>query len=631
MFQSTEPLGRELAKESKKLRQRMGARHLRNGRDALLAEQNAFAKPALQPETDQVAGRDAVRAPDTSLVWPSGRDDRGIPLYEDSIRDLDLPNIAMAIAAGSGKEQRDYVMGILCQLCDDPEVIEYRQDVIADLLRFPRLAAGLEELLPLLDDLALESIPSRQTTELFQITWWLGALETYVECIRRAAESFRQVDGELGSEGLSRFRDQIVAVEQDGAFQSLVEELPALLSRVRGVVSITVGINLDPDLHPEAATLLSVNDQKFAEAPLLRMLLGHNGEYEAVMPLHSVPTIPARRDGGTPNRMLIPLFRDLSTVMEEVTKPIGKALRQYMHLEHGFLLSLQRELAFYVGAASLIRRLGAAGLTMCRPELAPREERMCEVQDSYNLNLALHLLEVEGDTGLKDILVQNDVTFNSEGRIIVLTGPNQGGKTTYVQGIGLLQALAQVGLYVPGTSARLSPADNVYTHFPVEEELSEGTGRFGDEARRLDKIFQGASRHSLVLLNESLSGTHAGESFYLARDVLRIWRLLGTRVVYATHMHELAAQVEQLNAQSPGDSPIISMVSSWIDKGVAANDPSQAAVERSYRVIKSPPMGRSYARELATLYGISFEQLIGLLRKRGVLDHDGIDYQGKDD
>jgi DNA mismatch repair protein MutS len=619
VFQSTEPLASELAKEARNLRQKLGARQLRNAGQEHPAEAENQAGISAQVEAGQAAPVQGI-----SLLWPRDRDCTSTLLYEDSIRDLDLENVAMALAAGVGKEQRDYVTNVLCQLCHDPDVIRYRQDIVADLLHHPQLAVGLQDLLPQFENLGTESMPSRQTTELFQIAWWLGTLETYVECIQRTAELFRQVEDELQSEGLRQMRDQIAAIEKDAVFESLVRELPGMLSRIRGVVSITVGINLDPDLHPESATLLAVNDQKFSEAPLLKVLLGNVDEYQSVMPLHTVPAIRSGRGAGQPNPMLIPLFRDLSRVMEEVTKPIARALRRYVDLEYSFLAGLRPELAFYVGAANLIERIEAGGLPMCRPEWVPAEQRVTEAQDSYNLNLALHLLDAEGPAGPKEHMVQNHVTLGSEGRIVVLTGPNQGGKTTYVQGIGLLQVLAQVGLYVPGTEARISPADNVFTHFPVEEELSEGTGRFGDEARRLGDIFQEATPASLILLNEALSGTYAGESLYLARDVLQILRMLGVRAIYATHMHELAAGVDELNAATSGDSAIVSMVSSRIDPRAVgqapAHEPPQAAVERSYRVVESPPMGRSYARELAMLYGISFEQLVELLDERGLLD-----------
>jgi DNA mismatch repair protein MutS len=619
MQQGLEPVARELDKEGRSLREKIGARRLKNALNGLAADGEVGLASCPRGEERALSGPEPGQVRDVSLLWPTGGAGETARLYEESIRDLGVQELAAALAEGRGEEGRSFASRVLCELCLDPEVLCYRQDVLADLLRYPELASGLQELLPRIEDLALESMPSRETTELFQIAWWLGILETYVECVEAAAESFGRVDGELSSRGLRLLREQIIGIQNDPTFRSLVRELPGLLSRVRGVLSITVGINLTPDLLPESATLLSVNDQQFTEAPLLKALLGNAGDYEAVMPLHSVPLFRGDKGGGAPNPMLIPLFRDLSKVMSEATKPAAEALRRYVRLSYHMLGRLRPELAFYIGAAELVRRMEAAGLAMCRPELAPRGDRLCVVREGFNLNLALRLLAGGQADGLADVIVRNDVVLDSKGRIAVLTGPNQGGKTTYAQGVGLIQVLAQVGLYVPGTTARLSPADNVYTHFPVEEELGKGTGRFGDEAKRLGEIFQKATDQSLILLNEPLSGTYPGESLYLARDVLRIFRQLGARVILTTHMHELAAQVDDLNRETSGDSPIVSLVSSRIEREPAPTEVRRTAVERTYRVVESPPMGRSYARELAMLYGISYEQLVDLLRERGLL------------
>jgi DNA mismatch repair ATPase MutS len=173
---------------------------------------------------------------------------------------------------------------------------------------------------------------------------------------------------------------------------------------------------------------------------------------------------------------------------------------------------------------------------------------------------------------------------------------------------------------VPGTQARISPVDRIDTHFPVEELLERGTGRFGDEAQRLSEIFASATRHSLILLNESLSSTSAGESLYLAQDLMRVLRRLGGRVVFATHLHELAHSAESLNADTPGDSRIISIVASRVHEDAIRQDGAQATLRRSYKIAPGPPIGRSYARELAANYGISYDQLLNQLRERGQVD-----------
>jgi DNA mismatch repair ATPase MutS len=268
------------------------------------------------------------------------------------------------------------------------------------------------------------------------------------------------------------------------------------------------------------------------------------------------------------------------------------------------------DLAFYLAAVRLMERLRSRGLPVCRPEIAPMTERVCELQEAYNLNLALHQMGHGGDAAG---IVNNDVHLGDNGRIGILTGPNQGGKTTYTQMVGLCQILAQTGLWVPAAQARISPVDNIYTHYPVEEQVAKGTGRFGDEAQRLGVIFSRGTRHSLVLLNESLASTNSGESLYIAQDIVRVLRRLGARAMFATHLHELAADLVALNASTPGDSLIVSLVASH-------RDPSEESPRQPYRVAPGPPLGRSYAREIAAQYGISYDQLTALLQQRNVLE-----------
>jgi DNA mismatch repair ATPase MutS len=235
------------------------------------------------------------------------------------------------------------------------------------------------------------------------------------------------------------------------------------------------------------------------------------------------------------------------------------------------------------------------------------------------VNLALHHLNRREAQELSEVVVTNDVHMGAEGRVYILTGPNQGGKTTYTQAVGLTQIMTQTGLYVPGEGARISPVYGIYTHYPLEEELEKGTGRLGDETQRLNVLFSQVTRHSLVLLNESLSSTAPGESLYLARDVVRVLRLLGARAIFVTHLHQLAADAESLNAETPGDSRIVSMVASLIEEDEGSHGGDSRGIRRTYKVVPNPPMGRSYAMEIARRYGISYEQLKEALAERGVL------------
>ena len=183
-------------------------------------------------------------------------------------------------------------------------------------------------------------------------------------------------------------------------------------------------------------------------------------------------------------------------------------------MNSGLLRAVESEIAFYVGGAQLIASLRARGLSMCRPQLAPTAERRLEARGVYNLDLALRMSRLHRDEDLGAQIVSNDVSFDESGRIHILTGPNRGGKTTWTQAIGLLHVLAQSGLYVPAESAMLSPVDAIYLHFPAEEKPNMESGRLGEEAGRLREIFQSATRHSLLLLNESLASTSADRKLF---------------------------------------------------------------------------------------------------------------------
>jgi DNA mismatch repair ATPase MutS len=190
----------------------------------------------------------------------------------------------------------------------------------------------------------------------------------------------------------------------------------------------------------------------------------------------------------------------------------------------------------------------------------------------------------------------------------VLTGPNHGGKTTYIRAVGVAQALCQTGLFVPARAARMSPVDAIYTHFPAREDARPGQGRLDAEADRLAAIFRGATRQSLILLNEALAGTSALEALDLARGVVRALRMLGARGIYVTHLHELAAIVDEINASTPGDGTVASLV--------AVAGAGGSLTSRTYRIQPGPPSGTSFAAEIAEQHGISFEQLARLLSDR---------------
>jgi hypothetical protein len=560
-----------------------------------------------------------------SLLWPdrsggrAARRDEG--WRERGAADLGLTELAQGLSIDP--RYTDGILSILLELCDDPEVIAHRQAVFANLLAQPALAADLEALLPSLLELAYysEAGVSRMSL-LHQAMRRLSELEMYVDCVNRVGAVFERAGATAQAGALQRLRARVAAIRADDVFQRLNAELPKLGAELRSISSVTIGVNLDPQLLPVEATLLGFSSQRYkgASHTLLGRLFGRAVSPDAGMArLHSVPfkqgpAGPTERE----NPLLVPLFHDLNDVLETAAKPLIQALKRYLQFSGGFLMALVPELAFYLGALRVAGRLRAAGLPVCLPELAPPEERAGLVRELYNPLLALRMLERAPGESLAGAVVCNDAGFGDPGfggggRIFILTGPNRGGKTTYTQAVGLAQVLCQAGLFAPGSRARLSPVDAIHTHFQGEERLGLDAGRLGEEARRLGAIFERATRRSLVLMNESLSSTSPAESFYLARDVVRAFRALGARVIYSTHLHELAAAADDINAHTPGDSAVASLVSQVVHE--------EGGARRTYRIAAAPPAGSSFARDIAQRYGISYEQLREKLAERRTLDH----------
>jgi hypothetical protein len=558
-----------------------------------------------------------------SLLHPGDKQVSSTGLEERSADDLDLTTTINALCDQS--HQRNTVEQIIRGLCQDADTIRYRQEVLTDLLADEELCQGLEKLVPDIFSLKRYHLPREKAGLLYEVTWRLGELESYCDCVHSLADLLGSPTRNLQSRALGRLHDYVREVRDNPIFKNLRAELPELMSRVRGIASVTVGINLDQDLQPQSATLLQINKRRFRGSAntLLGRLFGGTkaGKWEGVAPLHSMP-----KSGGAAERspyvrpIMVPLFRDLSDVLSRSCRPIAAALEQYVQLNSRVLAEVSGELLFFLGALRLIRRIEGWGLPMCCPQIAPTSEGKCLLEDGYNLNLALRFAGT-GTTDLKRRIVRNDIGIGKDGDVFVLTGPNRGGKTTYMQAVGLAQILAQAGLYVPARTARISPVDGIFTHFPAKEHPELDTGRLGEEAQRLRELFSSATSASLILLNESLSTTTPGESLFLARDVLRILRLLGARAIYTTHMHELAREVEQLNAQSPGSARIVSLISLVENGGEQTNASTETnhGVRRTFKIQPGKPAGYSYAREIAAKHGVSYTQLEELLRKRGVV------------
>lgn len=530
----------------------------------------------------------AEHAAPPSLLWPApaARQAALLTLDAPAQRDLDLATLVQAL--DSSGRHHSFVRATLTQLPCDAATIAYRQAVLAELAADAALQDRLHALLPLLAELGRPGgAPWAQDTPLLLLPARLSDLERYVAAVNALSDALEAAT--LHADGWRAVREDLARRRATPDFAALQAELPALRAQLDRIRSVTIGINLDGDLQPVAATLVAIHSEPFqGPRTLAQRLLG-----TAASARHGATTLRSIADRGVHDHALA---RDLERLLAEAVQPLAQALERYARVHTRPLATLEAELAFYLGALQLRARLAAHGLPVCLPAISAT--RHC-LSDAYHPGLALTL------GARARALVCNRIDF-APGAVMLLTGPNRGGKTTYLRAIGLNQILFQAGIFVAARQAEMRPADRLLTHFPPAEPSAPGGGRLDDEAQRIRQIFEQATPASLLLFNEPLTSTGMQEALDLGRDLLRALRLLGARSVYVTHLHTLAADLERLNA-NPG-----AMIASWV-AGIDAQD------RRTYRIRPGTPAARSHAAAIAAQHGITFTHLAQRLRQRGVL------------
>ncbi|HEX3048844.1 MAG TPA: hypothetical protein VHY08_29110 [Bacillota bacterium] len=558
-----------------------------------------------------------------SLLWPDGTGNIGNnrlgAKVNHFVADLSLEELAVALSFD--RNHRITVEKLLNKITHHPEIINYRLDIFEDLMANPELPQTFEDILPLLDN--LDTPGYVDDSKFLQIVNRLGELEVYVDCIKRLQLGFN--GAVIKSRGLSELRQVVNEVFDNADFKALSVQLPKMKAGFSRLASITIGVNLNDKLRPYQATLLSINEREFKGASILSRFsnkLASDSPYQGISPLITIEKIETLKNNQVQrvdNPFHLVFFEEISHIVDSLINPIAAEIRQFTKFNSRLLISLKSELAFLLGAVQLLQKIRATGLPLCRPVVLNKELRTFKCREIYNINLARQQSFTQTD--LSQTVVTNDVAFDEEGRIFILTGPNRGGKTTYTQAIGLVQILCQLGIFVPGREAEISPVDAIYSHFPVTEKPDSNMGRLGEESERLNEIFQNATPYSLILLNESLSSTSPGECLYLCRGILTGLKLLGARAVFATHLHELAANLEEFNASIPGPSKLISMVSGVAHDG--DSDMEDADFNpRTFKFTPGPPQGLSYARDIAARYGISIEKLVALMQERAIVETD---------
>ena len=527
--------------------------------------------------------------PDISLLYPNPSEaerKQSAHLSEASAEQLELSRLIDM----SESEAAQF-------FSSDEDVLLYRQEMFADMLENPSLSDILTKMIPVLGDITeLRKLGSDSAMSADGYLYSITEVELYTSLLADLKNGLEPLRDNLNSRAFRAFEERITTLTESEYYKNINERLEELTSRVREIKSVTIGVNLDRTLRAEKAGVLSINNEPFKSGELLDKILRldfKNDEMTCIAPL-----VPFGK--GQSENTEIALSNAFDSAINDVFKQNihswKKVVQHYVLENTDFLIRMIPEIEFVSKATEMLRKLREKGCPLVNPTLKKQSEKAFTAKGLWNPVVALKI-----DTEI----VPNDFSFDENGMIYVLTGPNRGGKSVITCAVGLAFVMAELGLPVCAESCEISPADAIFTHFPTGSEDTIDKGRLGEECSRLSEIFEKVTEDSLVLLDESLSSTGSFEGAYIASEVLEGFSLVKCRGIFSTHLHDLAARVDSINE-------------TCVPKGGVKIDNLVAAIEkgsRSFRILREAPDGKSYARDFAEKYGLSIDRILEKIQR----------------
>lgn len=441
--------------------------------------------------------RDYDLLTDDDLPWGS----------ETLIADLELNTLFSAMCAGD-----DFLLGVarhaVMRSLGDPEQIIYRQNVLRDCFAN---ATTVRELY----GIAVEAIEIEKKSYFGFFDRYPSAIltsarelmQSFIAVLVKLREIADRCAGDFHSEGFTTFFAMIQQELADDYFESLKVHLKELQLRNGTLMSAGLGKG-----HKGVGYVLRKPDE--LDRSLLKRLFRRR-------PPSLTFHIAERDEAGA---------RALSDLQARGINLVADAVAQSADHVLSFFRMLRTELGFFIGCLNLGNALDAKGAHVCYPQPTPVTERRHQFTGLYDICLALRI---------HTEVIPNDVDADGAG-LVVVTGANEGGKSTFMRSIGLAQIMMQAGMMVGAQAFCANVCEGLFAHYKREEDASMTSGKFDEELVRMDEIANHVRRDSMVLFNESFASTNEREGSEVARQIVRALLENRVKVFFVTHMYEFA-------------------------------------------------------------------------------------------